>query len=65
MLHFVGFKDDRVWNARQVFGEPDYYHRHWDDRAKSMIVEGDVAVFAVGDETTPPYMYAFDDSQIQ
>lgn len=33
-LHFVGFKDDRYWNAVKVFGVPDFYHRIFDQRAK-------------------------------
>lgn len=64
-LHFVGFKDERIYRARRVFGEPDFYHRHWDNRAVSMILPGDVAVFADGDEFTAPHLQAFDDSQTQ
>jgi uncharacterized protein (DUF2342 family) len=64
-LHFVGFKDDRIHIARRVFGEPDFYHRHWDLRAVSMVLPGDVAVFADGDEHTTPKLQAFDDSQTQ
>ena len=25
MLHFVGFKDERYWNAVKTFGKPDLY----------------------------------------
>lgn len=64
-LHFVGFRDDRIHQARRVWGEPDFYHRHWDRRAQGMIMPGDWAVFAVGDETTEPKQFAFDDSQMQ
>lgn len=64
-LHFVGFKDDRIHAARRVWGEPDFYHRIWDRRAQSMILEGDVAVFATGDEHDEPGIFAFDDSQMQ
>lgn len=52
-LHFIGFKDDRYWNAVKVFGLPDFYHRIWDIRARQEVVPGDVAVFANGDETMP------------
>lgn len=62
-LHFVGFKDDRIHTARRVFGPPDFYHRTWDGRAKSMILDSDVAVFADGDDTAVPALYAWDDSQ--
>lgn len=69
-LHFVGFSDDRYWNAVAVFGLPDFYHRIWDRRAQQEIVPGDVAVFANGDETMPLYrrkdtseLVSWDDSQ--
>ena len=64
-LHFVGFKNERVLTARKVFGEPDFYHRHWDRRAVGMVVPGDVVLFADGDEHTEPKHEAFDDSQTQ
>lgn len=62
-LHFVGFKDDRYWNAVKVFGLPDFYHRNYDMRARQEIVEGDVAVFAVGSIDDPPKSISWDDSQ--
>jgi hypothetical protein len=62
MLHFVGFKDDRWWNARKTFGHPDFIHRHWDYRAVCEVVPGDVVVFAKGDEHSTPTPFAFDDS---
>lgn len=61
-LHFVGFKDDRYWNAIRAFGNPDFIHRQWDVRAKAEIVEGDIAVFAKGDETYPPSDFCYNDS---
>lgn len=65
MLHFVGFKDDRVFSALKVFGPPDFWHRRWDRRAHDEICEGDVAVFADGDEHSPIDPFAFDDSAQQ
>lgn len=62
-LHFVGFKDDRYWNAIKTFGLPDFYHRNWDARAKQEIGPDDVAIFAVGDETIAPKSISWDDSQ--
>lgn len=62
MLHFVGFKDDRWWNAVKVFGRPDFIHRHWDYRARDEVCEGDRVVFAKGDEHDTPTPFAFDDS---
>ena len=69
-LHFIGFKDDRYWNAVRVFGLPDFYHRIWDFRARQEAADGDVMVFATGDETMPLYRHgktgalvSWDDSQ--
>ena len=64
-VHFVGFKDDRMHNAVRVFGKPDFWHRRWDYRARDEVCEGDVAVFADGDEHDEPTPFAFDDSANQ
>ena len=61
-MHFVGFKDDRWWNAIKTFGKPDFVHRHWDRRAVAEVCEGDIVVFARGDEHASPYEFAYDDS---
>lgn len=53
MLHFVGFHDDRWWNAVRVFGRPDFIHPRWDLRARREIADGDAVVFADGDESRP------------
>lgn len=63
-LHFVGFKDDRVWNAIRIFGKPDFWHRIWDHRAKVEIADGDVAVFANGTIDDEPRKFTHDDSQL-
>ena len=63
-LHFVGFKDDRVWGALTVFGKPDFWHRIYDMRAVKEIVPGDTAVFANGDETQEVRDFTHDDSQM-
>lgn len=52
-LHFVGFRDDRYWNALRVFGPPDFVHPAWDPRARREIAPGDTIVFATGDERQP------------
>lgn len=62
-LHFIGFKDERYYNAVRVFGRPDFIHRHWDVRAKHEIVQGDVAVFATKTYCDTPNEYSFNDSQ--
>jgi hypothetical protein len=61
-MHFVGFKDDRWWNAVKTFGKPDFIHRHWDRRAVAEVCEGDIVVFAKGDEHETPCEFAYDDS---
>ena len=64
-LHFVGFRDDRVWNARRIWGRPDFWHRNWDARAwQESRVPGDVIVFATGTIADPPKTGgSWDDSQ--
>lgn len=61
-LHFVGFKDDRYWNAVKTFGKPDFIHRFWDYRAVYEIAPIDVVVFADGDEYQKVREYTYDDS---
>lgn len=53
-VHFVGFRDDRYWNAVRVFGRPDVIHRIWDRRATREIGPDDLIIFAAGDETQEP-----------
>jgi hypothetical protein len=62
-LHFVGFKDERVWNARKTFGEPDFWHRVWDERVRREIFEGDEVIFATGDENQPLKKFTWNDSE--
>jgi hypothetical protein len=63
-MHFVGFKDDRVFAALKVFGPPDFWHRKWDKRAVDEVVPGDWCVFADGDENSKVDPYGFDDSAV-
>lgn len=60
-VHFIGFRDDRYWNAVKVFGLPDYIHRGWDARAMREIAEGDTVVFANGPDDQEPRRYSFND----
>lgn len=62
-LHFVGFKNERIWIAIAAFGKPDFWHRVWDDRAKAEVFEGDEVVFADGDETQPVREFTWNDSE--
>ncbi len=52
-LHFVGFRDDAYARAKCTFGPPDFIHPKWDRRARREIADGDVIVFATGDEHQP------------
>lgn len=68
-IHFVGFKDpryekdERYWRAYRVWGQPDFFHRGWDNRAKHEIADGDTIIFAKGDWRQEPSLYSFDDSE--
>jgi len=64
-VHFVGFKNDRVYNAIKTFGKPDFWHRRWDARAVCEVCDGDTVIFADGDEHSVIDVYAFDDSAQQ
>lgn len=61
-VHFVGFKDDAYFRAQRVFGKPDFVHRFWDHRAVAEVFEGDVVIFAEGDEHQPIHPWSYDDS---
>jgi len=52
-VHYVGFRDDRYWNAYRIFGGPRVIHRRWDFYATRDVGPGDVVIFAQGDETQP------------
>jgi hypothetical protein len=54
VVHYVGFSDDRYWNAFRVFGGPRVFHRWWDRRAVREIAPGDVVIFADGDWQQQP-----------
>jgi hypothetical protein len=66
-IHFVGFRDDRYWNAVKVWGLPDFYHRIWDVRAKQEAAPGDIVIFARAkdyDNYDNPSKWSFDDSSV-
>ena len=58
LVHFVGFSDDRYWNAVKVFGLPDYVHRTWDGYAADEIAPQDTVVFATGEWSRPPRRFS-------
>lgn len=60
-VHYVGFTDDRYWNAYRIFGGPRFIHRRWDLRAQRDIGDRDVVVFANGDEHQPLARHNGDD----
>lgn len=63
ITHFVGFRDDRYWNAIKIWGRPHYIHPGWDLRARRDIAPGDTVVFADGRWTDPPRRQSFADYQ--
>ncbi len=52
-IHYVGFRDDRYWNAYRIFGGPRVIHRRWDFYATRDVGPDDVVIFATGDATQP------------
>lgn len=56
-VHYVGFRDDRYWNAYRIFGGPRFIHRRWDARARRDIGDEDIVIFAEGDEHQPVARY--------
>lgn len=61
LVHFVGFQDDRYWNAVKIWGSPHYIHPGWDMRALREIGTDDVVIFANGDWRQEPRRRSFDD----
>ena len=61
IVHFVGFKDDRYWNAVRAFGMPHYIHRGWDLRARRELAGTDLVVFADGPHDQEPRVRSYDD----
>lgn len=59
--HFVGFRNDRYWNAVKVFGPPHFIHPGWDLRAQRDIAPGDVVVFAEGNADQVPRRQSYAD----
>lgn len=66
--HFVRFDslhDQRFQNACCAFGRPDFLHRHWDNRARREIADGDLVVFAKGDCNQPVVPFNANDEAYQ
>lgn len=60
-IHFIGFTDDRYWNAVRVFGLPDFIHPGWDLRAQREIAPEDVLIFANGEANQEPRHKSYTD----
>ncbi|WP_342150702.1 hypothetical protein [Methylorubrum sp. SB2] len=52
-VHYVGFRNDRYWNAYRIWGGPRMIHRRWDRIARYEVGPSDVVIFAEGDEHQP------------
>lgn len=63
-VHLVGFRDSQQYqNAVRVFGEPDFMHFVWDQRAQREVAPWDMVVFAkYSDMEKTPSPYNYDDS---
>lgn len=57
-LHFIGFRDDRYWNAVRIWGEPDFIHETWDMYARDEIAPNDLVIFAMGEWHRPPRSFS-------
>jgi hypothetical protein len=60
-VHFVGFRDDRYWNAVKIWGKPHYIHRGWDLRARRELNKTDIVIFAEGSHNQTKRHKSFDD----
>lgn len=54
VVHFIGFRDDRYWNAVRIWGPPAFIHYVWDRRAQRDIAPGDTVIFAKGSDEQEP-----------
>jgi hypothetical protein len=61
LTHFVGFRDDRYWNAIKVWGKPVFIHRGWDMRALRDIADCDAVIFADGPHDQKPRVKSYND----
>ena len=61
IVHFVGFRDDRYWNAVKIFGFPHFIHPGWDIRAQRDIGDNDLVIFANGEYDQLPRVRSFND----
>jgi hypothetical protein len=61
VVHYIGFRDDRYWNAYRIWGGPRFIHRRRDKRAQREIHPDDIVIFADGDaDQTPSRFNAHD-----
>lgn len=58
LVHFVGFRDDRYWNAVRVFGLPNMIHEAFDRYAADEVAPGDLVVFAEGEWGQTPRSFS-------
>ncbi len=62
--HFVGFRGEEYHSAVRLWGQPDFFHRHWDARVPGDVAPGDTVVFARGDDSRPFVPFVFNDSEV-
>lgn len=56
-VHFVGFRGEEYWSAVRIWGQPDFVHMRWDQRAQREIAEQDIVIFATGEHDQPASRY--------
>lgn len=57
-VHFVGFRDERYWNAVRIWGRPDFIHITYDRYAVQDMAPWDIVVFAKGDWQQEPRYFS-------
>ncbi len=63
IIHFVGFRDDRYWNAVRIWGAPDMIHEVWDCYAADDVAHDDLVVFAEGEWDQAPRSFTVEAEQ--
>ena len=62
--HFVGFRGEEYHSAVRIWGAPDFFHRHYDERVMGDVAPGDTVVFAKGTDQDKKVPFTFNDSEV-
>lgn len=58
LVHFVGFRDERYWNAVRIWGVPDVIHPALDGYVFSEVAPGDLVILASDDAFAAPRSFS-------